>query len=49
MVRLKINLCLLMPLNQLPQKQVIIDKLAGKSFKYIVNGQATIIKVNSLF
>ena len=27
-----INLCLLMPLNQLPQKQVIIDKFAGKSF-----------------
>jgi plasmid segregation protein ParM len=41
-----INLCLLMPLNQLPQKQVIIDKFAGKSFKYVVNGQTRTTKVN---
>lgn len=42
----EINLCLLLPLNQLPQKEQLIEKFKGKSFRYIVNGQARTTKIN---
>ena len=42
----EINLCLLMPINQLPQRDQLINKFRGKTFKYMVNGQARSIKIN---
>ncbi|WP_302782580.1 ParM/StbA family protein [Clostridium saudiense] len=41
-----INLCLLVPINQLPQREKIIYKFNNKSFKCVVNGQARTIKIN---
>lgn len=41
-----VNLCLLMPLNQLPQKERVIEKFKSKSFKFAINGQTKTIKIN---
>lgn len=42
----EINLCLLLPLNQLPQKERLIERFKGKAFRYMVNGQARTTKIN---
>lgn len=42
----EINLCLLMPVNQLSQKQELINKFQHKLFRYIVNGRARTTRVN---
>ncbi|WP_346889197.1 ParM/StbA family protein [Clostridium sp. UBA1056] len=34
-----INLCLLLPVNQLPNKEKMIGELKGKSFSFEINGQ----------
>ena len=41
-----INLCLLLPLNQLPQKEKLIEKFKDKSFRYIINGQARTTRIS---
>lgn len=42
-----INLCLLMPINQLPQREQLINKFRGKTFRFLVNGQARTLHINN--
>lgn len=41
-----INLALLMPINQLPQKERLINKFQGKTFRCKVNGESKVIRVH---
>lgn len=41
-----VNLCLLLPLNQFPQREQLIEKFKDKSFRYVVNGQARTTRIN---
>ena len=43
-----INLCLLLPVNQLPQKEVFKSLLEGKKFSYKFNGKDRAISINKL-
>lgn len=41
-----INLCLLLPLSQLPKKDIMIEKFKGKCFSFKVNGEEKKIRIN---
>lgn len=41
-----INLCLLMPLNQLPKRQQLVKKFADKDFRFAVNEKEKSIRIN---
>lgn len=43
-----INLCLLLPVNQLPKKDVLKNMLEGKKFNFKVNGKDRAITINKL-
>ena len=43
-----INLCLLLPVNQLPQKEAFKSLLEGKKFSYKFNGKDRTISINRL-
>lgn len=43
-----INLCMLLPIDQLPLKQELIDKLQYKTFKPTINGITTNIAINKV-
>lgn len=43
-----INLCLLLPVNQLPNKQKIIDELKGKSFEFKVKDIARKVYIHNV-
>lgn len=43
-----INLCLLLPVVQMPNKGIFIDTFKGKVFHYKVNGAIRIIKINKV-
>ena len=44
----KINLCLLLPINQLPRKQDFYSKLEGRKFTYKVNGKDRSLTINKM-
>lgn len=42
-----ISLCLLMPINQIPQREQLVSKFKGKVFRYMINGQPRTIHINN--
>lgn len=40
-----INLCLLMPIDQMPRKEKLIEKFKGRNFKFKANGQNRDVKI----
>lgn len=45
---LEVNLCLLLPLNQLPQKNILKEMFSNKTFKFLVNDEARKVKINEV-
>ncbi len=45
---LEVNLCLLLPLNQLPQKNILKEMFSNKTFEFLVNDEARKVKINEV-
>lgn len=43
-----VNLCLLLPIGQMPNKKKIIDELKEKAFTYAINGKNKVVNINKV-